>query len=77
MKKICIEVRNLNIISHNVNGNISYVLRTLGVPRSSVRSVIKNKRRRPEISRNLCSRRGILTNFQGSLKVEDTHTSAS
>ena len=40
-KELSIEVRNLIIKSHKTNGNVSNLSRTLGIPRSTVKSVIK------------------------------------
>ena len=48
-KELSIEVRNLIINSHKLDGNVSNLSRTLGIPRSTVRSVIKKFQRHSDV----------------------------
>lgn len=68
-------VRNLIITSYKVNKNVSNLSRTLGIPRSTVKSIIKKFKRHNDVKKIVLEeagshylRRETLRNFLGSLK---------
>lgn len=74
-KELSVEERNLIITSYKVNRNVSNLSRTLGIPQSTVKSIIKKFKQHNDVKnrpgrgrKSLSTERETLTNFLGSLK---------